>query len=64
MTTFLSYRAKWINNFIIFLKYFYYRLFLKWIKDSLILYYMTYITVLLIFKTPEATFKIFIIEMR
>ena len=33
------------------------RLFLKWIKDFLILYDTTFIKVLLIFKTPEATFK-------
>ena len=43
--------------FTIFFKYFYYRLFLKWVKDFLILYDKTYIRVLLIFKTLEATFK-------
>ena len=43
--------------FTIFCKYFYHPLFLKWVKDSLILYDTTYIKVLLIFKTPEANFK-------
>ena len=43
--------------FTIFFFNFYYRLFLKWIKDFLILYYTIYIKVLFIYKMPDATFK-------